>query len=101
MSRRWATWERVQRLAAPRSARVILFSLSELSDPAGTCQPTMRVLQDWTGLHERTIQRHLKTLKSLGLITYSAGNGARKSSFTLIDPDRPAQAEDRKAMCHA
>lgn len=101
MARRWATWERVQRLIAPRSARIVLFTLSELSDPAGNCQPTMRVLQDWTGLNERTIQRHLKNLKALGLISYTAGNGTRKSSYTLIDPDRPAQAEGGKVARHA
>ena len=100
MGRRWATWERVQRLVAPRSARILLFTLSELSDHAGNCQPTMRILKDWTGLHERTIQRHLKTLKGLGLIDHTAGNGARKSSYTLINPDA-AQAESRKAVPHA
>lgn len=100
MRDRWS-WQRVQRLVAPRSSRIILFTLSELSEGSGQCQPSMRVLRDWTGLNERTIQRHLKTLKALGLIRYTAGNGARKSSYTLIDPDRPAQAEARKAVGHA
>ena len=100
MRDRWS-WERVQRLVAPRSPRIILFTLSQLSEGSGQCEPTMPILRDWTGLNERTIQRHLKTLKALGLIHYTAGNGARTSSYTLIDPDRPAKAEGGKAVGHA
>ncbi len=91
----------MQRLVAPRSSQVLLFSLAQLADPAGHCQPTMQVLKDWTGLHERTIQRHLKALNALGLVRHKPGIGARTSSYTLIDPDRPALADCGKAVAHA
>lgn len=100
MRDRWS-WERVQRLVAPRSARIILFTLSELSDGSGQCQPTMQILADWTGLNARTIQRHLKTLKALGLIAHKVGGGARASTYTLIDTVPAPSPDAGKAVRHA
>ena len=58
----------------------------------------MRILEDWTGLNTRTIQRHLKVLKALGLIRHTVGGGARASTYSLIDPDRAAEIEGGKAV---
>ena len=86
MRRRWATWERVQEVVASRSAQLILFTFSEFSDASGRCRATMPRLCERTGLHARTIQRHLNQLEAEGLIHRQIGGGAHASTYFLIEP---------------
>ncbi len=89
MRRRWATWERVQEVVAGRSARLILFTLSEYSDASGRCRATISRLCERTGLHARTVQRHLNQLEAEGLIHRQIGGGAHASIYFLIEPTPP------------
>ncbi len=101
MRRRWATWERVQEVVGNHSARLILFALSEYSDASGRCRPTMQSLVERTGLHVRTIQRHLIWLEAEGLIRWQLGGRAYGNTYFLIEPAPPSPPDGGKEVRHA
>lgn len=98
MRRRWVTWERVHGVS--RSGRLILLALSEIADASGRCRPTMQHLVDRSGLHSRTIQRHVLALETRGLLLRRIGGGAYASTYQLIKPDQHAPQDGGQAVTH-
>ena len=61
----------------------------------------MQRLRERTGLHGRTIQRHLILLEDACLIRRQIGGGAHPSSYFLIEPTLRFQPKRRTAVRHA
>jgi hypothetical protein len=51
------------------ATKLVALVLADHANGDGLCWPSYRRIADWTGMDKRTIQRHVKTLIELGVVT--------------------------------
>jgi DNA-binding transcriptional ArsR family regulator len=83
----------VRRLALPRGVKLVAATLAQYANPDGTrVRPGRERLAEESGYSPRQVDRHLKTLRDLGLIVRvrsGSANGRRKLSdeYRLVIPE--------------
>lgn len=80
-------------LAAP--ARLVICALAErMDDRTAVCWPSLQTLVDDTGLSERAVRQHLRTLAELGWLDVEIGGGRRSSTYRAAIPTTSTPRHD-------
>jgi hypothetical protein len=85
-------------LALPAFEKLVLLALADCANDEGECWPSVSTLKRKTGAGERTIQRSIRALETLGIVERVETYG--KSNRYWIHPrhiDTPATAAPRQA----
>ena len=62
-------------------AKLVLLALADHADDTGLCWPSLERLAERTGRNRSTVQRSLRALVGLGLVSSSVGSGRRSTSY--------------------
>lgn len=73
----------------PPTERLVLLALADAANDTGRCWPSVPTLMKKTGLSERTVQRSLSELESMGWVS----KGLRNGHSTLYVVRNPRQAD--------
>src|SRR6187399_1436327 len=79
----------LMKLADARSKAVLIALAFHANEFSGKCFPGLERLTLFTCLSRSTVQRAIKDLKQLGLITVIPGSGKKSSSYLLKIPGVP------------
>jgi hypothetical protein len=71
-------------LSMPATQKLVLVSLADHANDAGSCFPSIQRLCEHTGLSDRAIQKSIKWLESVGVLRRCAKPG--RASDYVIDP---------------
>ena len=87
----WQHIHLVRELELPYIEKLLLFALASRVDDSGECWPSVATLRKDTGLAQRTVQYHLRSLVDRGLLLREERRGATAVlRVRLCEPCRTA-----------
>ena len=91
----WQHIHLVRELELPYIEKLLLFALASRVDDSGECWPSVATLRKDTGLAQRTVQYHLRSLVDRGLLLREERRGATAVlRLRLCEPCRTAPPTD-------
>ena len=89
MSHRASAWAWDVDLKGDPLVKFVLVALADQADDYGYCWPSQKKIAEKVCQGERTVRRHIATLRDLGLLTV-----IRRSSTTALSPSTAPTAEE-------